>query len=209
MQIVVLVDDNALGGLQAAVAQFLQKTLGRGQFAISLLSPAAMKVVDFTDDFEALKTAITRLGPRGRQQPDGDQLPTAIADAAKMLQQRKAERPVIVVFTISGAELKSVDPNYIVSTIRTTGVALDVVAFNGAELGQVMLDGPKQSGGLVEQGGTAATLSAAATKIADLLLHQYVVTYTLPDGVKMSDKIAVATSRKGIELIAPSRIADK
>jgi hypothetical protein len=36
-----------------------------------------------------------------------------------------------------------------------------------------------------------------------------VLTYTLPDGVKMSDRLSVATSRKGIKLTSPSRISDK
>jgi hypothetical protein len=46
-------------------------------------------------------------------------------------------------------------------------------------------------------------------KIADALLKQYVLTYTLPDGVKPNDKLSLTTSRKGITLLAPSRIPDK
>jgi hypothetical protein len=46
-------------------------------------------------------------------------------------------------------------------------------------------------------------------KLADSLLHQYALTYTLPDGVKPNEKLALTTSRKGVTLVAPARIPDK
>jgi hypothetical protein len=209
MQIAILVDDQGMGGYQLAVAQFLQKCVGHGQFAISLLNPQALQVVDFTADVDALKGALQRLGQRGRVQPDIDQLPRAIVEAAKDLQQHKAERPVIVVLTVAGGIPQNFDPNYALNTLRLTGTALNVVVGTSADIGPVLDDGPKQSGGRIEEAGTKDAAVAAAVKIGDRLLHQYLLTYTLPDGVKMSDKIAVTTSRKGIDLTAPSRIADK
>jgi len=38
---------------------------------------------------------------------------------------------------------------------------------------------------------------------------QYLLTYTLPDGVKPADRLSVSTSRKGVTLTAPSRVATK
>jgi hypothetical protein len=35
------------------------------------------------------------------------------------------------------------------------------------------------------------------------------LTYTLPDGVKPSDRLSVSTIRKGVSLFVPSRIQDK
>lgn len=209
LQISILVDDLGTGAFQAAAAQFVEKLLGHGQFSISLLNPQASQLVDFTDDVNALKTALGLLGPRGRIQPDGDQMPEAIGDAAKRLQQRKAERPVILAMTIAGGQIHSLAPDNVLIPLRLSGSALNVVFVTGADLGQVMGDGPKQSGGRQEQAGSGPAIGPAAVKVADSLLHQYQLTYTLPDGVKMSDRIAVATSRKGITLTAPSRIADK
>lgn len=209
MHVAILVDDAGTGAFQSAVAQFLQKSLGHGQFSISLLSPQAAQVVDFTEDVDALKNALGRLGARGRLQPDGDQMVEAIADSAKTLQQRKAERPVILALTIAGGQLHSVTPENVLTTLRLSGAALNVVFVTGADLGMVMGDGPKQSGGRIEQAGTGPAIVSAAAKIAYALQHQYLLTYTLPDGVKMSDRITVATSRKGITLTSPSRIADK
>jgi len=123
MQIAILVDDNGTGAYQAGVFQFIQKTIGHAQFSISMLSPQALRLVDFTEDVEGLKGALGKLGPRGRVQADGDQLPEAIADSAKALQQRKAERPIILALTIAGGMLHSVEPNNIMKTIRSTGGA--------------------------------------------------------------------------------------
>lgn len=209
MQVAILVDDAGTGAFQSAVAQFLQKSLGHGQFSISLLSPQAAKIVDFTEDVAALKNALGRLGARGRLQPDGDQMLEAIADSAKTLQQRKAERPVILAMTAAGGQPHSIEPQNVLTALRLSGATLNVLFVTGADLGMVMGDGPKLSGGRIEQAGTGAAIVSAAVKIADALQHQYLLTYTLPDGVKMSDRIAVTTSRKGLTLTSPSRIADK
>jgi hypothetical protein len=209
MQVAILVDDSGTGGFQAAVSEFLQKTHGRGKFSISMLTPQPLRLVDFTEDVEALKNALGRLRQRGRLQPDGDQLPEAISEAAKELQLRKAERPVILAMTIAGGLLHSVEPNNVLKTIRSSGAALNVVYLSGADLGQVLGDGPKESGGRIEEAATGQSIAAAAVRIADSLLNQYLLTYTLPDGVKMSDRLSVTTSRKGLRLTSPSRIADR
>ena len=161
------------GAFQAGVFQFIQKTIGRAQFSISMLTPQALKLVDFTEDVEGLKGALGRLGQRGRMQPDGDQLPEAIADAAKTLQQRKAERPIVLAMTIAGGMLHSVEPNNIMRTIRSSGAALNVVYVTGADLGQVLGDGPRESGGRIEEAGTGQAIAPAMIRIADSLLNQY------------------------------------
>jgi hypothetical protein len=40
-------------------------------------------------------------------------------------------------------------------------------------------------------------------------MHQYVLTYNIPDGVKLNERLSLATSRKGVTLLAPSRLPDK
>jgi hypothetical protein len=73
----------------------------------------------------------------------------------------------------------------------------------------VLGDGPKESGGRIEEASTGQAIAPAVIRIADSLMNQYQLTYTLPDGVKMSDRLNVSTSRKGIKLTSPSRIADR
>jgi hypothetical protein len=215
MHVALLVDDAGSGAFQAAVAQFLQRTLARGQFSITLLNPQPLLLVDFTNEPSALKDALGRLGRRGRQrnigveQVDGDQLLDAIDRAAKNLHRRKAERSVIVALTLTGGKPELIEPTNVLDSLRASGTMLNVVHLAGADLGMVMGDGPGQSGGRIEQAGTGNGIIPAAIRIADSLQTQYVVTYTIPDGTLLSDRIVVSTSRKGIKLTAPTRITTK
>ncbi len=209
MQVAILVEDGGLGAFQSGVAQFLQRAFGHGQFSITLLTPQASMIVDFTEDADALRNALGRLGLRGRVQTDGDQMLDAIARAAKSLQQRKAERPIILALTVAGGQPQSIEPRDVLTAVRSSGAGLNVVFVTGAELGMVLGDGPKQSGGRIEQAGTGPAVASALVRIADVLQRQYLLTYTLPDGVDANERLNVTSSRKGITLTAPSRIATK
>jgi hypothetical protein len=209
MHIAVLVDDAGSGAFQAAMAQFLERTLARGKFSITLLNPQASMLVDFTNEPSALRDALGRLGKRGRMQADGDQMLDAIERAAKTFQQRKSERPVVVALTLTGGKPESIQPENVLQSIRASGTILNVVHLLGAELGMVLGDGPRQSGGRIEEAGDGNGIIPAAIRIAESLRTQYVVTYRIPDGTSLSDRIAVSTSRKGIKLTAPTRISAK
>jgi VWFA-related protein len=214
MHIAVLVDDAGSGAFQAATAQFLGRTPAHSQVSITLLNPQASMLVDFTNDPAALRDALNRLGKRGRLRPagfqaDGDQMLDAIERAAKALQQRRAERAVVVALTLTGGKPDSIEPNNVLDSVRASGTMLNVVYLAGADLGMVMGDGPGQSGGRIEQAGNGNGIIPATMRIAESLQTQYVVTYTIPDGTSLSDRIAVSTSRKGIKLTAPTRITAK
>jgi VWFA-related protein len=214
MQVAIVVDAPA-AAFQNAVAKFLEATLGKGQFMITMLTPQPRKVVDFTDDVAALKDALGQLGgsKMAQAQADqGDMLVEAVDTSAKALQQRKLERSIIVVFSSHGGQLTRTEPEQSLSQLRASGASLNVIYRLGLDLGPVLVDGMKQMGGLSEevpQVGQTDNFAPAATRLADKLLHQYVLTYALPDGVKMSDKVEIQTSRKDIKLIAPSRIPNK
>jgi hypothetical protein len=209
MQVAILVDDSGLGAFQSGVAQFLQMNLGRGQFSITLLNPQAIPIVDFTADGAALKNALGRLGRRARIQPDGDQMLDAIARAAKTLEKVKAERAVILALTLAGGQPDSIEPRDVLNAVKSSGAMLNVVHVIGAEVGMVMGDGPRQSGGRLEQAGTGEAIPVALVRIANSLQQQYLLTYTLPDGVRPAERLTVSTSRKGITLTAPTRIATR
>jgi hypothetical protein len=209
MQISILVDDGGTGAFQAAVAQFLQATVGHAQFAISILNPQPQKVVNYIEDVEGLKAALQRLGQRGRLQADGEQIIEAVAEAAKELQKREAPRPVIVVLSTSGETALSDRADPALTDLKNSGAALNVLYITGIPTGKVLGDGPKQSGGLIEQASSGLAIGPALAKIADNLMHQYVLTYTLPSGVKPNEKLALATSRKSVTIIAPTRVSDK
>jgi hypothetical protein len=78
-----------------------------------------------------------------------------------------------------------------------------------AERGRVIGEGTNQSGGRrFEAAGTPA-VPRALQRVADELLAQYQITYVLPDGVPLSDRLNVSLRKKGPTLRAPTRITDR
>jgi hypothetical protein len=209
MHVSLLVDDAGTGAFQPSVAQFLQTTVGRAQFAIRVLSPQPLRVTDFTRDVVDLRAALSRMGPRGKTQPDGDQIVAGIAEAARELVIYKAVRPSIVVLSASGETVSSDLADEALNALKSSGASLSVLYITGVELGKVLGDGPRQSGGMTQMANGTAGVPAALARIADNLMNQYVLTYTIPDGVKLNERIAVSTSRKGVKVLAPSRLADR
>jgi hypothetical protein len=209
MQLSILVDDGGTGGFQAALSQFIQATFGRAEYAIRVLSPQAIKVVDFTQNGDDLRAAIMRVGPRGRIQVDTEQIIAGVSDAAKELQERRAQRASIIVLTAAGEKTQSDLSDEAMDALKSSGASLSVVYVTGVSLGRVLGDGPRHSGGAIEQVTGNIGLPPALAKLAANLRNQYVLTYTVPDGVKLNERFALSTTRKGVKLIAPTRLPDK
>jgi len=209
MQVFLLVDDGGSGAFQGSVAQFIETTQGRAQVAISALNPQPMRLTEFTENVDEFKTAIGRLGPRGKIQTVGEQIIGAVEFAAKELVKRKAARPSIVVMTVGGEQPQSTEADPALNALKASAASLSVVYLRGVELGKVLGDGPKRSGGMTQDVSAGVALGPVLDKIAQNLLHQYVLTYTLPDGTKPNERFELTTSRKGVTLLAPSRVPDK
>jgi hypothetical protein len=209
MQLSILVDDAGTGAFQAAVAQFVESMLGHGHISIRVFNPQPSRLTDFTEDVAALKTALNGIGPRGKVATVGDQMLGAIAEAAKELQKDKAARPAIIVLTVGGEKAQSNEADPTLNALKNSGASLSVVYLAGLELGKVLGDGPKQLGGTSQQISGGVVPGPVLAKVADALLHQYVLTYTLPEGVKPNERLSLTTTRKGVTLLAPSRLPDK
>jgi VWFA-related protein len=227
MQIAVLVDDNGTGIFRYAVGKFLEALLGRAEFAISTVTGQTMKLLDYTPNAQALSDAIGKLGARPATN-DGGQLLEGISEAAQDLYRRTASRPVIVALTVGGEEHSTLPAHHVLDNLRKSGAALHVVlVVNSAlrtqantstpaallgenvNLSEVLGDGPKQSGGHLDEIVAATGLPAGLHQLAETLKHQYLIEYTLPDGVKPSDKLSVSVKRRGVSLRAPTRIPDR
>jgi hypothetical protein len=209
VQVTILVDDGGTGAFQGAVTQFLQTLLGHGQFAIRALNPQPSRLTDFTENPAALRAALDGIGRRGRVISIGEQIIEAVAEAARELQQRHAPRPAIVVLTLVGEQLQSDQADPALNALTNSGASLSVVHLAGLQLGHVLGDGPKRSGGTMQPITAGVVSGSVLAAIADNLRHQYVLTYTLPDGVKPNERVSLTTSRKGVTLLAPSRVPDK
>jgi hypothetical protein len=49
-------------------------------------------------------------------------------------------------------------------------------------------------------------MASSLERLGDELLHQYQITFTVPEGLKAGDKIVVSSKRKGLTVRAPSRV---
>jgi VWFA-related protein len=227
LQIAILVDDNGTGIFRYAVGKFIESLLGRAEFAISTVTGQLLRIVDYTPKAEALSEAIAKLNARPATN-DGGQLLDAISETAQELQKREAARPVILALTVGGEEHSTLPAHHVLDKLRQSGAVLHVVAVaNNAlrsqsnpstaagllgenmNLNEVLGDGPKQSGGRRDEIVAATGISGGLEQLARSLKNQYLIEYTLPDGVKPSDKLSVAVKRKGVTLRAPSRIPNK
>jgi len=206
MQLSILVDDGGTGGFLGALSQLIQATFGRAEFTIRVLSPQAIKVVDFTRDADDLRAALGRIGPRGRIQVDTEQIIAGVGDAAKELRQLRARRASIIALTASGEKTQSDLADEALNALKDSGASLSVIYVTGVELGRVLGDGPRHSGGMIEQVTGNTALGPAIAKLTDNLRNQYALTYTVPDGVKPSDRFALSTTRRDVKLLAPTRI---
>jgi hypothetical protein len=209
LQVSLLVDDAGSGAFRAPVAQFLQRVAGRAHIAIRVLSPQPVKVADFGAGAEGFNAALSRIGPRGRVSPDTEQIIEAVGDAAKELQERHSARRAIVVLTVHGEKTTSDLADDALKALKNSGASLSVVSITGADAGKVLGDGPRQSGGTTLEVSGNSPLAGVLSQIADNLQHHYELTYNLPDGVKPNDRLSLSTSRKGVKLLAPSKIPDK
>ena len=227
IQIAILVDDNGTGIFRYAVGKFIESMLGRAEFAISTVTGQLLRIVDYTPKAEALSEAIAKLNARPANN-DGGQLLDAISETAGDLDRRNAPRPVILALTVGGEEHSTLPAHHVLDKLRQSGASLNVLLVantalrsqsnpttaagllgENMNLNEVLGDGPKQSGGRRQEIVAATGIASGLDQFADSLKHQYLIEYTLPDGVKPSDKLSVSVTRKGVTLRAPSRIPDK
>jgi VWFA-related protein len=229
MHIAMIVDDSGTGLFRYPVANFVNHLLGRAQFAIRRVVGQVQSLADYTSDIEQLRDAVLGLRVIHDTQ-EGGQIVEAVSQAARELQRREAERPVIIVLTDTDAEYSSLPAQHVLDELQRSGAVLYVISvikrpvWNSAgpgpaatadkpsdlldgqlDINRVLGDGPKQSGGrraeITGLGGPIPQLQ----EIAEELNRQYLITYIVPAGEKANQKINVSTKRRGVSVRAPSR----
>jgi hypothetical protein len=233
LRIALIVSDAGTGAFQLSLAKFMQKLLGQAEFALISVIVQPEKVVDYSAESAVLRAGLVRLGARGPQ--PGAQLMEAIQNATQDV-RRDGRRPAIVVVRVGAEASSPISGNDVREQLRKSGAILYVVSTLSAQrpspsqarqgisteqaqlhddemadstlnLGQVLGDGSKESGGRHDH-VISTTLVPALERVADELLHQYALACALPDGAKPSDKLSVSSKRKGVTVRAPSRLPD-
>lgn len=227
MQVCIIVDDNGTGLFRSGIATFVQRLLGKNQFAISTVTGQVQRVLDYTSNVQMLSEAINGLKARSGA-PDGGQLLAGISETAREQLKRKISRPIILALTVGGEEHSTLPAHHVLDQLRDSGAALYVTsvaasALRGTvtaqkpadllegnlNLHEVLGDGSKQSGGRHDEIVAAAGVVQGLQLVAEELANQYVVSYVLPEGVKPSEKLNVTVKRRGVQVRAPSRIPER
>jgi hypothetical protein len=224
LQIALIVDDNGTGLFRSALLRFVQRMQGHAVMSLSSVTGQTMKVVDYTPDAEAVLEGVQTLSARPGT-PDGGQLLEGISEAAVELRRREAQRPVIIALTVGGEEHSTVNSDLVLDQLRKSGAILHVFSVESSalrstvvaqrpsallqenmHLSRVLGDGPKQSGGRHQSIVASAGFLAGLQNLAGELTSQYRVTYTLPAGARLSERLNVSTKRKGLVVRGPSKL---
>jgi hypothetical protein len=207
------------GSVRVGLFEFIKRLGDTAEVALITIGLRNTTVVDYTSNLNAHVDAINKY----TLNPSKDsQVGEGILELASRFVEAKPERPVIVAVAISGGQA-GVDPRTVNEKVRQSGATmfsatLDAGADVSAGVGamgdqssreQVLGDGPKQSGGRRVDVPSTGAIPKALQQIANDLLAQYAITYTLPDGVKPDKRFSISTKRRGVSLRAPSAIPDR
>jgi VWFA-related protein len=238
IRMAIVVADGGSGGFQYAAATLVQKLQEIAEFAVVSVVEQPERLVNFTNDIDAVVAGLKRLGTRSSKASSG-QLMEALADTLKDIGKDNT-RPVIVVLTFGGAAASPLRANVMREDMRKTNTVLYVVSPAGSVVGRGAAAGGGGSGnmgaartdyaasesadrgrdlevvlndGSKESGGrhdhvSQQTLVKTVEQITQELLNQYQISYALADGTKPGDKLEVTTKRKGLKVNAPLRIAN-
>lgn len=231
MHIAVMIEETLtpMGGVRNALGEFVKRMYQVAEISFIIVGQRNTTAVDYTSDPNALITGINNLSLS--QQQTQTMVPEGIFDLTKVLEKDKPERPVIVLLALEKQQASAEQPQNVLNQLARSGAMMYVVSMEGgsassgtsgigrasadngamdmAGRAQVMGDGPKQSGGRRVEVAALTAFPTGIQQIADDLSSQYLIKYTLPDGVKPSDRLNVSLKKKGATLRAPTKISSK
>jgi VWFA-related protein len=237
IRMAIVVADGGTGAFQVAAATLVQQLQSVAEFALVSVVEQPERIVDYTNDLDAVVAGLKRMGNRTGK-PTTGQLMEAIAETLKDA-RREGKRPVIVVMSIGGAASSSLRADAVREDLRKTSTVLYAISPVGGGAGRGAAAGGGGSGnmgaartdyaasesasrgrdlevvlndGSKESGGrhdqvNGQALIKAVEQICQELLNQYQLSYVAPDGVKPGDRLEVSSKRKGVKVNAPSRVA--
>jgi hypothetical protein len=235
VRVALIVADRGTGIFQAGTLHFVNALLSRGEFSITGIVTQPERFADYSSDVNVLKPAVIQLQRRSTNQAGG-QVVEAILAAAKevkkegfrpviVVMRAGGEAPTPIRSELVREELrKSGAVLYAISRTGTqsmgggqspTGpVTAAGVSQANAEseiregqltLGTVLGEGSKDSGGRHVQ-TVAPSIEDLVKQIASEIGNRYEITYTIAQPGRPNDKLEVSTKRKGVTVLAPTRV---
>jgi len=130
LAVALLVDDTGPGlrYIREGAGQFIQRLAGRAEIALVSIGKN-ITLVDYTTRVDSLYNGVRQLQTQNSATAvDGAYLLDAAHDAMRALQQRDAERPVIVVLTLETTEFSSRRADPLLDELQRIGATLYVVS---------------------------------------------------------------------------------
>jgi VWFA-related protein len=217
LDLVLLVDDSqaaagAIPYLRDGLAKFVDRLQGKAAIGIVTVGERPTSVAERTTDIAALKKGVSRVFAR---QGTGTYLLEGLVDVSRGLQKRDTIRPVIVALMMEGVEFSNASYQQVLEALYASGATLHVLAI-GAPSGSTseeirnrnmaIAEGTEATGGRREQLLAEMSIPGALDKLADELLHQYVVTYGRPESLIPPEKITVTVTKAGLTARARTRL---
>jgi hypothetical protein len=196
--------------VRTALFEFMKRLSGAGEISLVTIGLRNTTIVDYTTSLEALVGGINKftLNP-ARESVVGE----GVLELANRFIDARPQRPVIVLVALSGGQAGA-SPRLVLDRLGQSGATMHAVtlAFSntGAASGEEVLgEGVKQSGGRRIEVTSTGAMPKSLLQIANEILAQYAITYSLPDGVKPDRRFNATLKRRGVSLRTPSTIPDK
>lgn len=205
--------------LRMGLFEFMKRMNESAEIRLITIGLRNNTVIDYTSNLETLLAGINKFPLNPSKE---SAVAEGVLEMAREFSDQKVDRPVIVLICATGGQAGTEARN-VLEKLRDSRATMFVAAWLGgssvatgvnslADMSgrdQVIGDGPKQSGGRrTDFSGTAATAKTLLQFASDLQA-QYLVTYTLPDGVKPDRRLNVTAKRRGLTVRAPSAIPDR
>jgi hypothetical protein len=221
MRLTIAVEERLMAdaAVRQAMFAFMKRVIDKAEIRLVTIGLRNNTAADYTSALDVLVAGINKLTLNPRPE---SQVAEGVNEVAGELIAAKPERSALVVLAFSGGQA-GVDPRSVLEKVRQSGVTMSAVTLAGgttdsssaASLAdqsgreQVLGDGPKQSGGRRLEVPSTGAFPQALQQIANDLLAQYAITYTLPEGVKPDKRFSISSKRRGVTLRAPTAIPDR
>jgi len=221
MKLALMVEESvtADSNVRQGVFNFAKRMISQADISIILVGLTNRTALGYTNDLSQIVTAIN--GFSLRQNPEGENLADGLYEQAKAFQKNPPERPVMVVIGLETLQSSGVKPEQVLDELRKSSALLYAVTVSrgyqeGAvgdlgdlsERGKAVGEGTRFSGGARFEATATRGVPQRLDQVANELSAQYQITYTVPEGVRLSDRLQMTTKAKDVTFRSPSRIPD-
>ena len=218
MPVAVIIDNSAaatpnIADLRRGLTTFIKAIDGLGPVALVTVASRPTITRDYTSDQKALLETANRLFA----EPDsGSTLLDAIADVAKGLGKREADRAAIVIVTTENVDFSHLHYTDVLESVKSSGAQVHAIVLvnpsgssgtDEARNRATVLDrGPRESGGVRTDILTSLSFESRLRDLAGILKSQYRVVYARPESLIPPEKILVSSAAPRLDARAtPAR----